>query len=301
MANKEHLAKLKGKKGVKGWNEWRAKHPRVRPDLREADLGLADLSGANLSHASLRRAYLIQADLSHANLRDANLLEADLRSTNLFGASLIEASLFNAYFLRADLTEADFTRAELGNTTLESSDLSSTKGLETVKHLGRSTIGIDTIYKSQGKIPESFLRGAGVPEIFIEYLPSLVAPGAIQFYSCFISYSTKDQGFAERLHADLQSKGVRCWFAPHKVRGGEKLRLQLDEAIRLHEKLLLILSPDSIGSEWVKLEIRAAREREIREGKRVLFPVRLVSYEDVVQAVREWALYDGKDGKDFGG
>jgi len=33
----------------------------------------------------------------------------------------------------------------------------------------------------------------------------------------FISYSSKDQAFAERLHADLQNKGVRCWFAPHDL------------------------------------------------------------------------------------
>jgi hypothetical protein len=97
----------------------------------------------------------------------------------------------------------------------------------------------------------------------------------------------------------LQNKGVRCWFAPHDVQGGKKLRPQLDEAIRMHEKLLLILSRDSITSEWVKLEIRTARQREVAEGKRVLFPVRLVSYEDVIQAIRDWSLLDGRDGKDL--
>ena len=39
----------------------------------------------------------------------------------------------------------------------------------------------------------------------------------------FISYSTKDQDFDERLHTDLQDKGVRCWFAPEDVQGGKKL------------------------------------------------------------------------------
>lgn len=71
-------------------------------------------------------------------------------------------------------------------------------------------------------------------------MKSLVA-NPIEFYSCFISYSTKDQAFAERLHADLQSKRVRCWFAPHDIRSGKKLHDQIDEAIRLHDKLLLIL------------------------------------------------------------
>jgi hypothetical protein len=79
--------------------------------------------------------------------------------------------------------------------------------------MGPSTIGIDTIYRSKGKIPEGFLRGAGVPEEFITYMRSLVA-NPIEFYSCFISYSSKDQQFAESLYAALQVKNVRCWFAP---------------------------------------------------------------------------------------
>ena len=83
----------------------------------------------------------------------------------------------------------------------------------------------------------------------------------------------------------------------YEMKGGRKLHEQIDEAIRLHDRLLLILSKDSEGpdserrvgsmsSEWVKVEIRKARQREIKEGKRVLFPIRLVSYE----ALRDWNL-----------
>ena len=124
-------------------------------------------------------------------------------------------------------------------------DLSSAKGLETVWHGGPSTIGIDTIYRSRGKIPAVFLRGCGVPDEFIAYMGSLVGR-PIEFYSCFISYSKQDQEFADRLYADLQAKCVRCWFAPHDIKGGRKLHEQLDEAIRLHDKLLLILSEHSM-------------------------------------------------------
>lgn len=47
------------------------------------------------------------------------------------------------------------------------------KGLETVRHGGPSTIGIDTLYKSRGQIHESFLRNAGVPDRFIEHMRAL--------------------------------------------------------------------------------------------------------------------------------
>ncbi len=99
--------------------------------------------------------------------------------------------------------------------------------------MGPSTIGIDTIYRSQGKIPEVFLRGAGVPDVFLTYIGSLVGQ-PIQFYSCFISYSTVNQDLAERVHADLQSKGVRCWFAPEDLKIGDDLRPTFDVAIRRH-------------------------------------------------------------------
>jgi hypothetical protein len=118
---------------------------------------------------------------------------------------------------------------------------------------------------------------------------------AFEFYSCFISYSGKDQEFADRLFADLQQQGVRCWFAPHHVQAGKKLHEQIDVAIRLHEKLLLILSPESINSEWVKTEIAKARKREITEGKRVLFPIRLnIPFEQL----QEWECFDADRGKD---
>jgi len=80
--------------------------------------------------------------------------------------------------------------------------LSGAKGLELCKHDGPSSIGIDTFYLSKGKIPESFLRGCGVPEVFITYARSLVGR-PIEFYSCFISYPSQDDEFARRLHAKV--------------------------------------------------------------------------------------------------
>ena len=326
MANDEHLAILK--KGVAAWNKWREQHPDVEPDLRGANLNGANLLGAYLHGANLRQADLVQANLSRANLsgtnlnranlsganlsganlgradfsmanlsgadlRVANLNVADLSYANLRGANLSEADLSSANLIGADLRETDFGEATLAWTIFANEYLSTAKGLETVRHEGPSTIGVDTIYRSQGIIPEVFLRGAGLPDDFIGYIKSIA--GAIQFYSCFISYSGKDQEFADRLHEGLQNKGVRCWFAPHDVKAGEKLHEQIDAAIRLHDKLLLILSEHSMNSEWVKTEIFNAREREVAEKKRKLFPVRLVPYETLY----DWKCFDAKTGKDL--
>src|SRR5208282_2198845 len=228
--------------------------------LSEAYLVYANLTGANLSEADLTRAYLgdahlddahlTRADLGGAYLDDAHLngadlREADLEGANLGGADLSAANLGGANLIWANLNSAsligaDLTGASIAWTSFDNNDLSDVKGLEAVQHKGPSTIGIDTIYRSHGKIPLAFLRGAGVPENFIEYMGSLTGK-ALEFYSCFISYSTKneDQEFADRLYADLQNKGVRCWFAPHDIQAGKKIHEQIDAAIRMHEKLLL--------------------------------------------------------------
>jgi len=149
--------------------------------------------------------------------------------------------------------------------------------------VGPSSIGIDTFFRSKGKIPEAFLRGAGVPDVFIAYASSLAAK-PIEFNSVFISYSSKDDAFAQRLYADLQAKGVRCWFAPEDLKTGDKFRPEIDRAIRLHDKLLLVLSKNSVSSDWVEKEVETAFERERRDKRTVLFPIRL---DDAVMKIQD--------------
>ena len=116
----------------------------------------------------------------------------------------------------------------------------------------------------------------GLPDKPSSCLPRLIGPmSPIQFYSCFISYSSKNQDFAERLHADLQDKGVRTWFDREDLKIGDIIRYGINEAIRVHDKLMLVLSENSIVSDWVEGEVEAALEREQREKRTVLFPLRL--------------------------
>lgn len=169
---------------------------------------------------------------------------------------------------------------------LVDNDLSGTKGLESCRHLGPSSIGIDTFFRSNGAIPESFLRGCGVPDQFITYGRSLVSQ-AIEFYSCFISYSSRDQTFAERLHADLRAKNLRCWFAPEDLKIGDPFQERIEESIRLFDKVMIILSGAFVQSRWVEREVNAACEREDRENRTVRFPVRVD--DAVMDATQPWA------------
>jgi uncharacterized protein YjbI with pentapeptide repeats len=280
-------------------------------NLRRSRLGGANFTAANLAGADLSEAHLwtmtpreevllgketlelypigasfVDANLSSTNLSECSLWCANFQHSRLRGANLRGADLYRANLRGAQLRGADLSKAKIGYTTFGDNDLSSTKGLETVSHAGPSTIGIDTIYKSKGNIPEVFLRGCGVPEDFIVYMRSLVSK-AIDFYSCFISYSSKDDDFAQRLHADLQQKGVRCWFAPEDLKIGDKFRTRIDESIRIYDKVMVILSVDSIRSPWVEEEIEAALEKERKQNKLILFPIRLD--DAVTETDQAWA------------
>jgi TIR domain len=101
------------------------------------------------------------------------------------------------------------------------------------------------------------------------------SPPPIRFHSSFISYSAKDAPFADRLYTDLRSHGVRCWFAPEDLKIGDKFRHKINEAIWFYERLILTLSEHSINSNWVADEVEATLERERRENRIVLFPIRL--------------------------
>jgi hypothetical protein len=299
MADEEHVRILK--QGVEVWNKWRDENPIKHLNFHRADLTLADLRGVNLSMANLFEAELSGADLSEADLSGADLTSADLNSANLSaanlawadlswadlsGADLSTANLGWANLLGANLFEVDLRSAEAKYTIFADVDLRVVKGLDIIKHVAPSTIGIDTIYRSKGKIPEAFLRGCGVHDDFITYMGSLTGK-AFEYYSCFISYSNKDDDFAQRLHNDLQGSGVRCWFAPEDMKIGDEIRPRIDQSIRLHDKLLVILSEHSIDSDWVEDEVETAIEEERKRKETVLFPIRLD--ESVMDTGEAWA------------
>jgi uncharacterized protein YjbI with pentapeptide repeats len=267
-------------------------------DLTEANLSKADLSGANLIEANLSKAGVSEADLTGANLRMANLFATNLGESNLGKASLVDANLRRAILRRASLREADLWRANLTEADLAGTDLAGAgcwhtifadvflhlaAGLDTVIHTGPSTIGLDTFLASNGKIPEAFLRGAGVPDPFIQYAASL-ARTAIEFYSCFISYSHANKVFAHRLHDALQGRGIRCWLDEKQLLPGDHIHREVDEAVRLWDKVLLCCSKDSLNSWWVDKEISKALKREEQlwkeRGKQVLaiIPLNLDGY-----------------------
>jgi hypothetical protein len=311
-----------GEAGIAEWNRLRRAREEI-PDLSEVNLsGCAlrranfnaarlddarlsetDLCHATFSGARLRRADLTLADLHHtlfynaalegANLNQSNPYGATFTGSFLAGAQLGKSLFIDTSFIRTDFSAADLSESELWKVRFCDVDLSDVVGLETIKHRGPSTIGIDTLFRSKGKLPDVFLRGCGLSpwEVLSQqlYRRDLSPPGLSELQSrifdawtngrftlngCFISYSWKDAGFVDKLRDRLLAEGINVWLDRHNMNAGT-IQDQVWRAIQVHHVVIIVLSKNSVESDWVENELEMARKKEKEQGRAVLCPLSL--------------------------
>jgi uncharacterized protein YjbI with pentapeptide repeats len=264
-----------------------------------ANLRGANLTNANLSEAQLDRAILSEANLTGANLRGvklsranltgANFTDADLSGANLNRASLVRTNLSKANLPRCDLYEASlnstivkearFTGAIVGYTVFQNCDLSGAEGLDQVQHDAPSTLGIDSLMRSGGRIPEAFLQGVGAPDTVAAFQRSLLnAPPILG--DCFISCLSGDLSFARNLQADLRTHGIRCWLFTDNTRGNPLVdrrstsdQEDVERWVRFYDKLVVVCSQPGLESEVLRNDITEAQKLQQSRDQWLLFLV----------------------------
>jgi hypothetical protein len=222
--------------------------------------------------------------LTRADLRGTQLAAADLQRANLTGADLRGADL------RSGLVRgAEFSQALVGWTGFGDLDLSAAKSLETLQHEGPSTVGVDTLYKSKGKIAGAFLTGCGVPPRLQERLAGTGVQETAVADAYFVSSSESDQSFCQHLCTRLREVQLRVWPVLEHAKPPA-----IGRGPACADKLIHVFTEASLGTEWLTTEVYLTRRREQEEGRRILFPVRLVPSE----RVRAWSCVDPETEED---
>lgn len=284
-------------------------------DLRGANLKRADLTGTDLRGADLVGAQLGEAELTRADLRGARLVKADCYQTRFFKATLREAECSGAYFRHADmtqvdlsgsdLTKADLIDANLSNGSLKEAcllgtdlsrscltgvdvrdavvgwtvfghlDLTQPLGVDQIRHVGPSTVGLDTAVLSNGKLPPEFLRGCGISEgILQNWDASFGHP--FEQVSGFIRFAPDDASFAQHLYRLAQEKGLRCWLDEAPETATKRHARSSPATYESTERVLLCASKASLTSWWIEDELERVFNREKKLKKQTGRDVRLL-------------------------
>lgn len=108
--------------------------------------------------------------------------------------------------------------------------------------------------------------------------------------SVFLSHSRGDKPFVDRLASDLERLNVDVWYDKWEISVGDSLIDKISEGIQENDYLAIVLSPRSVGSEWVKRELNAALMRELAERKVVVLPILLEDCEiPILLREKKWA------------
>ena len=94
----------------------------------------------------------------------------------------------------------------------------------------------------------------------------------------FLSYSSLDQDFATKIAELLCRHGIPVWHGPTSIRGGEQWQDEIGDALERCDWFVILLSPNSMKSMWVKRELTFALEERRYDKCIVPVVIRLGNY-----------------------
>lgn len=89
----------------------------------------------------------------------------------------------------------------------------------------------------------------------------------------FISYSHADKEFVDRLAIEFVKNKVHVWIDKWELNIGDSITNKIEEAITDASHLIIVLSKNSVNSNWCKREITAGLLREMEAKRVVVLPV----------------------------
>lgn len=111
----------------------------------------------------------------------------------------------------------------------------------------------------------------------------------------FVSHAHQDAAEALPIIEMLRRHGVPAWYAPHQILGAQQWHDEIGSALQRCDWLLLLLSPHSVQSRWVKFELLHALSSDAYEDH--ILPVMLGACDPMklswtLQSMQQIALTD---------
>ncbi len=91
--------------------------------------------------------------------------------------------------------------------------------------------------------------------------------------SVFISYNHKDSAFVDKLALELVRNNIKVWKDKWKITVGDSIINKIESGIICATYLIIVLSKNSVQSDWVRKELNAALIREVDDKKIKILPI----------------------------
>lgn len=95
-----------------------------------------------------------------------------------------------------------------------------------------------------------------------------------KLFDLFLSYKSEDGDWVARLKRSLEKRGVKVWLDQDRIRPGDRFAEALEHGIESSRAVALIVTPESVTSNWVKEEYYRALSFA-NQGTLQLIPVLL--------------------------
>jgi hypothetical protein len=89
----------------------------------------------------------------------------------------------------------------------------------------------------------------------------------------FLSYSSKDREFVNRLAMDIRARGFDVWYDQWQLEIGDSLLNKIQEGIKQSSWLVVVLSPHANESKWVTEELNSGLANQLAEDHIYVLPV----------------------------
>lgn len=101
-------------------------------------------------------------------------------------------------------------------------------------------------------------------------------------FDIFLSYSHPDEHIAHELEQKFTASGLRCFSMGTSLHGGDEWVRKVRESVKESENIVILITPRSVDSKWIFIEVGAAW----MENKRIIPVLQFVNMSELPEVIK---------------